>query len=94
MGYYLAVFPSVNLVNKMKSRLNQGGEYFSMLRAPHSIAAGGCSFALRFEAGKIEQIKSAAQELDIIIEGIYQEEEQENGIRAYIEIEQSGGAGR
>ena len=48
MGFVLAVFSSVNLVNRMKSRLNQGGEYFGMIRAPHCVSTGGCGFALGF----------------------------------------------
>ena len=71
MSYDLAVFASVNLANKMKSHLNKNGLYFGMLRAPHCIASGGCSFALRFEESKIDLVKEAALELDISIEGIY-----------------------
>jgi hypothetical protein len=76
MSYDLAVFASVNLANKMKSHLNKNGLYFGMLRAPHCIASGGCSFALRFEESKIDLVKEAALELDISIEGIYQEQVQ------------------
>jgi hypothetical protein len=87
MSYDLAVFASVNLANKMKSHLNKNGLYFGMLRAPHCIASGGCSFALRFEESKIDLVKEAALELDISIEGIYQEQVQENGERIYVKIE-------
>ena len=87
MGYDLAVFSSVNVVNRMKSQLNRGGEYFGMLRAPHCISAGGCSFALRFEESKLTLVKQAAQELDIVINGVYKEEDQANGSRVYINIE-------
>ena len=87
MGYDLAVFLSVHLVNRMKSRLNQGGEYVGMLRAPHCISAGGCSFALRFEESKLQVVKEAAQELGIDINGVYKEENQENGNRVYTKIE-------
>ena len=87
MSYDRAVFASVNLANKMKSHLNKNGLYFGMLRAPHCIASGGCSFALRFEESKIDLVKEAALELDISIEGIYQEQVQENGERIYVKIE-------
>lgn len=87
MGYDLAVFLSVHLVNRMKSRLNQGGEYVGMLRTPHSISAGGCSFALRFEESKLHVVKETAQELGVDINGIYKEELRENGSRVYTKIE-------
>lgn len=87
MGYDLAVFSSVHLVNRMKSRLNQGGEYFGMIRAPHCISIGGCGFALRFEDSKLPLVKQAAQELGVAINGIYKEESQENGNRVYAQIE-------
>lgn len=87
MSYVLAVFPSVNLVNRMKSRLNQGGEYFGMIRAPHCVSTGGCGFALRFEDIKLSLVKQAAQELGIDINGIYKEDNQENGNKAYTKVE-------
>jgi hypothetical protein len=87
MSYVLAVFPSVNLVNRMKSRLNQGGEYFGMIRAPHCVSTGGCGFALRFEDVKLLLVKQAAQELGIDINGIYKEDNQENGNKAYTKVE-------
>lgn len=87
MSYVLAVFPSVNLVNRMKSRLNQGGEYFGMIRAPHCVSTGGCGFALRFEDVKLPLVKQAAQELGIDINGIYKEDNQENGNKAYTKVE-------
>ncbi len=87
MGYVLAVFSSVNLVNRMKSRLNQGGEYFGMIRAPYSAAAGGCGFALRFEYGKLPLVKKAAHELGIKIDSVYKEEEQKNGSKVYTKVE-------
>jgi len=87
MGFVLAVFSSVNLVNRMKSRLNQGGEYFGMIRAPHCVSTGGCGFALRFENVKLPLGKQAAQELGIDINGIYKEDNQENGNKAYTKVE-------
>jgi hypothetical protein len=87
MEYALAVFSSVHLVNQMKSRLNRGGEYFGMIRAPHSISTGGCGFALRFEESKLLLVKQVSQELRIAINGIYKEENQENGSKIYIPIE-------
>lgn len=87
MGYDLAVFSSVNLVNRMKSRLNQNGEYIGMLRAPQSISTGGCGFALRFEESKLQMVKEAAQELGVEIKGIYKEENQANGSQVYTKIE-------
>lgn len=86
MEYVLAVFSSVNLVNRMKSRLNRGGEYFGMIRAPHSVSTGGCGFALRFEESKLLPVKQAAQELGIPINGIYKEESRENGNKVYTQI--------
>lgn len=87
MGYALAVFSSVNLVNRMKSRLNRGDEYFGMVRAPHCISTGGCNFALRFEDSKLSRVKQVSQELAIPINGIYKEEKQENGNKVYRQIE-------
>ncbi|TEB09600.1 DUF3343 domain-containing protein [Pelotomaculum propionicicum] len=86
MEFVLAVFSSVNLVNRMKSRLNQNGEYFGMIRAPHSVAAGGCGFALRFEYDKLPLVMRAAQELGIEINGIYKEHDLENGNKAYTKV--------
>ncbi|HWQ43342.1 MAG TPA: DUF3343 domain-containing protein [Desulfosporosinus sp.] len=85
MGY-LAVFSSINMVNRLKSRLNRGGEYFGMIRAPHGISLGGCGFALRFEESQLLQVKQAAQELGVVINGIYQEGNYDNGNRVYIRI--------
>lgn len=89
MGYMLAVFASVHQVNQMKSRLNRGGDYFGMIRAPQSISTGGCGFALRFEAGKRLLVKQAAQELGIAVQGFYQEESQANGGKVYTRINES-----
>lgn len=83
MAYALAVFSSLNLVNRMKSRLNQGNDYFAMIRAPQCIAVGGCSFALRFEECKLPLVQQTAQELGITINGIYLEEDQANGDKVY-----------
>ncbi len=86
MGHVLAVFPSINLVNRMKSHLNRDGGYFGMIRAPHSISAGGCGFALRFEESKLLQVEQAAQELGIAIDAIYREENRNNGNKTYKQI--------
>ena len=87
MAYQLAVFSSLNMVNRMKSRLNQGDDYFAMIRAPHSISAGGCSFALRFEDSKLPLVKATAQELGIVINGIYIEENKEKDNKIYTKID-------
>ena len=86
MEYILAVFSSINLVNRMKSLLNREGEYFAMIRAPHSISTGGCSFALRFKESKLPQVQQAAQELGIAIDGLYREENRESGNKVYTRI--------
>lgn len=77
------MFSSVNLVNRLKKRLNQGGEYFGMIRAPHGLSAGGCSFALRFEESKIMQVKQAAGELGINIIGFFREVYRNDGSKVY-----------
>ncbi|MCG9969322.1 DUF3343 domain-containing protein [Pelotomaculum terephthalicicum JT] len=87
MGYYLAVFSSVHQVNQIKSLLNRCGEYIGMIRAPQCISTGGCGFALRFEESKLLPVKQAARELGIAVNGIYQEESQENGSNTYTRIE-------
>lgn len=87
MAHALAVFSSLNLVNRMKSRLNQGNDYFAMIRAPQCIAVGGCSFALRFEDSKLPLVQHTAQELGIAINGMYVEEDRANGNKVYIPIE-------
>ncbi len=87
MGYVLAVFSSINLVNRMKSRLNQDGDYFGMIRAPYCVSTGGCGFALRFEEVKLLLVKQAAQELGIDINGIFKEVNQDNGNKAYTKVE-------
>lgn len=85
MEYDLAVFSSVHLVNRIKSRLNRDGQYFAMIRAPHGISPGGCGFALRFRDSKLLVVKQAAKELGVAINGIYKEEEQ-NGSKVYTQI--------
>ncbi len=85
MGYMLAVFPSLHLINRIKSRLNRDGQYFGMIRAPQCISPGGCGFALRFEESKLILVKQAAQELDIAVNGFYREEDQK-GSKVYTHI--------
>lgn len=85
MEYALAVFSSVNLVNQIRKRLNRDGDYFGMIRAPHSISPGGCGFAIRLEENKLPLLKQAVQELGIPITGIYKEEVQ-NGSKVYARI--------
>ena len=86
MAYAIAVFSSLNLVNRVKNRLNQGDDYFAMIRAPQRVAVGGCSFALRFEDGKLPLVQRTAQELGIAVNGIYREEDQADGSRIYIPV--------
>jgi hypothetical protein len=85
MGYDLAVFSSIHLINRIKSRLNRDGHYFVMIRAPQCISPGGCGFALRFEEGKLLPVKQAAQELGVAVNGIYKEEDK-NGSKVYTRI--------
>ncbi|MFA5383950.1 MAG: putative Se/S carrier-like protein [Eubacteriales bacterium] len=87
MEYVLAVFPSIYLINRIKSRLNRDGQYFGMIRAPQSVSPGGCGFALRFEEGKLNFVKQAAQELGIAVNGFYKEEDQK-GIKVYTRIDE------
>lgn len=91
MAYGLAVFSSLNLVNRMKSSLNRDEDYFAMTRAPQSIAAGGCGFALRFEDSKLPLVRRTARELGIAIDGIYIEGNKANGSKTYIPIEDTDG---
>jgi hypothetical protein len=86
MIYELAVFSSVHQVNRMKSRLNKDGRYFGMIRAPHGVFPGGCGFALRFEESGRPLVEQAALELGIAINGIFKEEEEENGGKVYVRV--------
>jgi len=85
MGYMLAVFPSLHLINRIKSRLNRDGQYFGMIRAPQCISPGGCGFALRFEESKLSLVGQAAQESGIAVSGFYREEDQK-GSKVYTHI--------
>lgn len=84
---YLAIFPSVNLVNQLKSRLKRDGRYFGMIRAPKSLSYGGCGYAIRFTRDDLLLIKQAAEELRIPLNGIYREINSEKGSKEYIPIE-------
>ena len=86
MGFVLAVLPSINLINRIRNRLNRDGQYFGMIRAPQCISPGGCGFALRFEESKLILVKQAAQELGVAVNGFYKEEDQKGSI-VYTHIE-------
>lgn len=73
MTYYLAVYSSVTLANRVKKQVTKDGSYVGLVYTPKCLSKGGCSYALRFGKGKLSEIKSVSQKLDVKIKGIYKE---------------------
>jgi len=85
MEYYLAVYSSVTLANKVKNCIIPDGDYIGVIHTPRSISSGGCSYSLRFRKNKLGLIKQISGELGIKIRGIYREQSV-NGVKKYHKV--------
>lgn len=85
MDYYLAIYSSITLANRVKACLPHDGDIVSTIHTPKVITAGGCSYALRFRKNKLPLIKKVSQDYGVKIKGIYQETI-ENGSKVYYAI--------
>ncbi|MGE4284680.1 MAG: putative Se/S carrier-like protein [Clostridia bacterium] len=86
MEYYLAVYSSVTLANRIKKNIPWDGDYIGVIYAPRSLTKGGCSHALRFKKAKLFTVRQLSQEMGIKIRGLYKETTVE-GKKEYQEIQ-------
>ena len=85
MDYYLAIYSSVTLANRVKKYMPQDGDYIGIVHTPRSISMGGCSYALKFKKHKLPVIKQVSQYLGIKIKALYKESVV-NGVKSYSQI--------
>ena len=86
MEYYLAVYSSVTLANRVKQYMSQYREYAKVIHAPKHLTKGGCSYALRFKKDKLSVITQISEHLGIKIKGLYKESI-ENNKKVYVPID-------
>ncbi|WHH58252.1 putative Se/S carrier-like protein [Petroclostridium sp. X23] len=84
MDYYLAIYSSVTLANRVKRNMPRDGEYVGVVHTPRSITKGGCSYALRFKQHKLSKVKQVSEEYGIKIKALYKES-MSNGQKVYME---------
>ena len=85
MDFYLAVYSSITLANRVKSYVSKDGEYLAVIHTPRSISNGGCSYSLRFKKHKLSTIKQASELLGVKIKGVYKETS-EKGVKKYSSV--------
>ena len=73
MNYYIAVFSSITLANKLKKYFQYDGSFMALMHAPTSIPMNGCAYCLRFREEKLNDVMEAANRFDIPIKAIYRE---------------------
>ncbi len=73
MNYYIAVFSSITLANKLKKHFQPKGSYMTLMHAPTSLPANGCAYCLRFREDTLGALREAADRFGIPIQAIYQE---------------------
>lgn len=72
----LVVFMSLNQVNAVKRGLQRRSIFVEMIRTPQSLAATGCSFALRCGESQLPLVREAAHEAHVLIGGEFPEPEE------------------
>ncbi len=85
MEYYLAIYSSITLANRVKKELGNTGRHLSVIRTPSLISQGGCSYALRFKKNLLDKIKDLSMILGINIKRIYIETSYDGG-KAYLKV--------
>jgi len=86
MAYYLVVYSSVTLANRVKKLLSKQGEYGAVIHSPRCISHGGCSYSLKTKKHSLELVKEISNDIGITIRGIY-EESIKNSSKTYERIE-------
>lgn len=74
MKYYLAVFSSITFANRIKKKLENYPGFIALMHTPSKLSEKGCSYSLRFKENLLNEVISAANEMNIRIKNIYTEE--------------------
>ena len=77
----LIVFAAMSQVRRVKKVLEAGGAYYEILRSPHCISPGGCSYSIRCAETEIPRVLAVTGELSIPVSGVYGERRVENQAR-------------
>ena len=85
MEYYLAIYSSVTLANRVKRQMAAKGDRVNVIHTPKSISKGGCSYALRFKKNRLPIVIQISQEFGIKIKSIYKESVM-NGQKVYVPV--------
>ncbi|MCG8502949.1 MAG: DUF3343 domain-containing protein [Firmicutes bacterium] len=85
MEYYLVIYSSITLANRVKRRVAKDGSYVGIIHTPKCISKGGCSYAIRCKKHKLADVKKVSAALKITIRGIYREIN-EDGNKVYYEV--------
>lgn len=86
MEYYLAIYSSITLANRVKQYLSQTGEYAKVIHTPKHLTKSGCSYALRFKKDNLFMVKQISKDFGIKIRGLYKECI-ENNKKVYVPVE-------
>lgn len=72
----LVAFASLNQVNAIKRELQRRNVFVEMIRTPQSLAAIGCSFALRCNEERLSLVRAIAEQTHVRIDGVFPEPEE------------------
>jgi hypothetical protein len=69
----LLVYAALSQVKRIKKVLEANGDYFDIVRSPHCLSAGGCSFSIRCAVEDIPRIAAITRDQGIALKGAYRE---------------------
>jgi hypothetical protein len=73
MNDCLVVYAALSQVKRVKKVLETENDYFDIVRSPHCLAVGGCSYAIRCAEADIPRLESATRRLGIEWKGVFRE---------------------
>ena len=82
---YYCVFFNHTTANRVKNMVDNDLNYVAITQAPKAIS-GSCSYALKFDDAKLNQIKNVIEKNQFRFKGIYKEIVLENGEKQYRQI--------
>ena len=82
----IATVASYTSATRIKRILSSTGIYVSVIQTPHALTKDGCGYSLKFDEAYKDDIKKAADELNINIRAFYAEKNI-SGQKKYIKMQ-------